>query len=373
MLSSGRPYIESAAWLGIAPSVCIALTLLSAAGAQILNGISFDIAPGEVLALVGESGSGKTMAGRAVMRPLPAQVHQTGGTIALAGSDIAILSERGMRGMRGLRGQVAGMVIQEPMVSINPAMTVGAQLREGLMLHEKLTAQAARERAVAMLRRVQIADPENCMASYPHAFSGGMRQRIMLASVMLLKPRLLIADEPTTALDALSQREVMQIMADFTRTSGTAVLLVTHDLQLVAHYADSVLVLGRGSQVESGPVEDVLRNPREAATRSVIDALPKRDDNRPPVPDAPPIIEARNVSVGYPGNHRLFSRTAAKLAVDQVSLAIRPGEVVAVVGGSGSGKTTLGSASLPTQQYENADICTSGYVSFGTKLNNFET
>ncbi|SDB98145.1 peptide/nickel transport system ATP-binding protein [Cupriavidus sp. YR651] len=319
------------------------LTLHGTSGNPILNGISFDMAPGEVLALVGESGSGKTMAGRAVMRLLPSQVKHTGGTIMLDGSDVAVLSERAMR---GLRGQVAGMVFQEPMVSLNPAITVGAQLCEGLMLHERISAAAARERALEMLRRVQIADPEGCMTSFPHAFSGGMRQRIMLASVMLLKPRLLIADEPTTALDALSQREVMEIMVDLTRKSGTAVLLVTHDLQLVAHYADSVLVLRRGDQVEYGPAASVLSRPAADYTRSLIDALPQRAEDRQPIPDVAPVIEARNVSVAYPGSHRLFSRQADKRVVDNVSLAIRPGEVVAVVGGSGSGKTTLGRAMI---------------------------
>ncbi|QET04867.1 ABC transporter ATP-binding protein [Cupriavidus pauculus] len=319
------------------------LTLHSNGGTAILKGISFEMAPGEVLALVGESGSGKTMAGRAIMRLLPAQVKQTGGTITLDGKDVAVLSDRAMR---GLRGQVAGMVFQEPMVSLNPAMTVGAQLCEGLLLHEKLAPKVARERAIEMLRRVQIADPETCMASFPHAFSGGMRQRIMLASVMLLKPRLLIADEPTTALDALSQREVMEIMADLTRNSGTAVLLVTHDLQLVAHYADSVLVLRRGDQVEYGSARTVLCEPNTAYTRSLIDALPRRAVGRPAVADAPPVIEARDVSVAYPGAHRMFSRGTDKLAVDRVSLAIRAGEVVAVVGGSGSGKTTLGRAMI---------------------------
>ncbi len=319
------------------------LTLSGAAGHPILNGISFDVAPGEVLALVGESGSGKTMAGRAIMRLLPSQVRQTGGTITLAGQDVATLSDRAMR---DLRGQVAGMVFQEPMVSLNPAITVGAQLCEGLMLHECIGAVDARARAIEMLRRVQIADPEGCMAAYPHAFSGGMRQRIMLASVMLLKPRLLIADEPTTALDALSQREVMEIMADLTRMSGTAVLLVTHDLQLVAHYADSVLVLRRGDQVEYGPAGRVLSKPAASYTRSLIDSLPRRADDRKPIPDNPPVIEAHNVSVTYPGSHRLFSHQPEKRVVDQVSLAIRPGEVVAVVGGSGSGKTTLGRAMI---------------------------
>jgi peptide/nickel transport system ATP-binding protein len=317
------------------------LTLQGPKGAPILNGISFDIAPGEVLALVGESGSGKTMAARAVLRLLPSGVNHVSGDILFEGANVSSLSDEAMRALRGCS---VGMVFQEPMVSLNPAMTVGNQLQEGLLLHENLTPDQARVRAIDMLKRVQIADPEGCLLAYPHQFSGGMRQRIMLASVMLLKPTLLIADEPTTALDSLSQREVMEIMADLTRTMGTAVLLVTHDLHLVERYASKVVVLQRGHLVESGTSAQVLGSPREAYTRSLIEALPQRDDNRPKVPDVAPLIEAREVSVAYEGRSGLFSKTAAKLAVDRVSLAIRPGEVVAVVGGSGSGKTTFGRA-----------------------------
>ncbi len=318
-----------------------ALTLASPTGAAILKGISFSVAAGEVLALVGESGSGKTMAARAVLGLLPTGVERTGGRVLVDGREVASLSDRDMR---ALRGRTIGMVFQEPMVSLNPSMTIGQQLLEGLGLHEKIGADEAHRRAVDMLRLVLIADPQACLASYPHQFSGGMRQRIMLASVMLLKPKLLIADEPTTALDSLSQREVMEIMANLTRTMGTAVLLVTHDLHLVERYADTVVVLKRGDLIESGPSPQVLQAPRDAYTRSLIDALPLRGDGRAPVAAGTPVIEARGVTVTYPGASRLFARSAAKRAVDDVSLAIMPGEIVAVVGGSGSGKSTFGRA-----------------------------
>ena len=255
--------------------------------------------------------------------------------------DLATLPDASMR---ALRGGTVGMVFQEPMVSLNPAMTIGAQLIEGLLLHERIKPYDARDRAMEMLRRVQIADPAACLSSYPHQFSGGMRQRIMLASVMLLKPKLLIADEPTTALDSLSQREVMEIMADLTRTMGTAVLLVTHDLHLVERYANTVVVLKRGDLIEAGSAQEVLRSPRDSYTRSLINALPRRNDSRPPIPLAEPLIEARGVSVAYPGTSRMFARAEAKQVVHEVSLAIMPGEVVAVVGGSGSGKTSFGRA-----------------------------
>jgi len=232
-------------------------------------------------------------------------------------------------------------------VSLNPAIRIGEQLCEGLLLHQDLAPAEARTRAMDMLRRVRIADAEACMRAFPHQFSGGMRQRIMLASVMLLKPQLLIADEPTTALDSLSQREVMEIMAELTRTEGAAVLLITHDLGLVARYADAVVVLEKGRVVETGSVRDVLTAPREAYTRSLIDALPRRPLAATPTSAAQPLIEARGLSVSFPGASKgWFGRAEAKLAVRDVSLAIRPGEVVAVVGGSGSGKTTLGRAVL---------------------------
>jgi peptide/nickel transport system ATP-binding protein len=324
----------------------------------LLDAVSFDVPAGGVVALVGESGSGKTMAGRAVLGLLPPQVRQSGGSVLLQGCDVGTLSAQSLRALRGCD---VGMVFQEPMVSLNPAMTIAEQLFEGLRLHEKVTTAQARERSIAMLRRVQIADPERCLASYPHQFSGGMRQRIMLASVMLLKPRLLIADEPTTALDSLSQREVMEIMAELTRTEGTAVLLITHDLGLVARYAQSVVVLEKGRLVETGPVRSVLTAPREAYTKSLIDALPQRSAQRPARPARAPLIEARDVQVSFPGARQgWLSKAVPKLAVRGVSLTIQPGEVVAVVGGSGSGKTTLGRAMIGLLPVASGDVCFRG-------------
>jgi len=320
---------------------------------RILNDVSFDVAPGEIVALVGESGSGKTMAARAAMQLLPAGVLPAGGEVLVDGADVLSMNEDQIRKLRGAK---IGMVFQEPMVSLNPAHTIGSQLTEGLLLHENISRDEARSRAETMLERVQIMDPRACIKAYPHQFSGGMRQRIMLASVMLLKPKLLIADEPTTALDTLSQREVLEVMVELTRSSGTAVLLITHNLGLVAQYANSVVVLERGRLVETGPVERVLRRPEQTYTKALINALPRREPDRVPAARTSPLIAAENVSVTFPGAGTAFSSAEPKLAVDGVSLSICPGEAVALVGGSGSGKTTLGRALLGLVPLSSGDI-----------------
>ncbi|MFT3820675.1 MAG: ABC transporter ATP-binding protein [Rubrivivax sp.] len=319
-----------------------ALTVRAPDGRALVDQVSFEIPAGQVLALVGESGSGKTLAGRSILRLLPSPLKPDSGRIVFDGQDLGTLAEPALR---RLRGAAIGMVFQEPMVSLNPALRIGDQLCEALQLHHGLDDGTARAQAAEMLQRVRIADPQACLAAYPHQFSGGMRQRIMLASVMLLKPRLLIADEPTTALDSLSQREVMELMAELTRTAGTAVLLITHDLGLVARHADVVTVMQQGRVVEHGSVRDVLTAPREAYTRSLIDALPRRAPPRPRPAEDAPVIAAEDVAVHFAGSGP-WRRTAVKRAVDGVSLAVQPGEVVALVGGSGSGKTTLGRALL---------------------------
>lgn len=308
----------------------------------VVDGVSFAIAPGEILALVGESGSGKTATGRAILGLLPPGLERSAGAIRLGEEDLTRVSAARLRELRG--GSI-GMVFQEPMVSLNPAMTIGRQLGEALALHSTLSKAEQREACLAMLRRVQIPDPEACLRAYPHEFSGGMRQRIMLAAVMLPRPRLLIADEPTTALDNLVQAEILDLMVELAQDNGTAVLLVTHNLGLVARYADRALVMQRGRVVEEGPARALLTAPREEYTRLLVSAMPQRLP-RPPRPAGETVLEARGLTVDYPGRLRLFRRMPGKRAVAGVDLAIAQGETVALVGGSGSGKTTLGRAML---------------------------
>ena len=315
----------------------------SASKAVIVDDISFVVERGEFLAVVGESGSGKTAAARAVLGLLPPGLRKAGGRIVLDGVDLAEVSARQMR---TLRGPVVGMVFQEPMVSLNPAISVGAQMAEGLGLHERLGKREIKRRCLDMLARVQIRDPERTFDAYPHEFSGGMRQRIMLASVMLLKPKLLIADEPTTALDTLTQREVLDLMVGLARDHGTSVMLITHNLGLVSRYAQRALVLRQRKMVETGTTRQILFSPREAYTKRLVEALPRRGAASKTRHGGEPLVSVRDLKVGFAGRRRLFGRDSGVSAVNGVDLDIAAGETVAVVGGSGSGKTTLGRAML---------------------------
>jgi peptide/nickel transport system ATP-binding protein len=322
------------------------LTLAAArTGLAVVDGFDLVLAPGEVVGIVGESGSGKTMAARAIIGLQPPAIRRRAGSIRFEGHDLTAASPEELRRIRGAR---IGMVFQEPMTSLNPSMTIGRQLEEGLALHRgrALDAAARRARILEMLRRVGLGDPEGALRAYPHQFSGGMRQRIMLASVMLLEPALLIADEPTTALDAVIQRDVLDLMLGLTRDHGTAVLLISHDLAMVARYTDRALVMQRGQVVEEGRTADLLAAPRHAYTRRLLAALPRRTPARPrPAVPPSPLVEVRDLVVEYASRAGLFRRAAApKRALQGVSLTVAPGEVVALVGGSGSGKTTLGRA-----------------------------
>ena len=321
-------------------NLCIAST---SSGVLLVDGLSFSLDEGKFLAIVGESGSGKTMAARSILRLLPTGVTVTGGNIYLAGESLVAASGRRLQ---ALRGGTVGMVFQEPMVSLNPAIKVGQQMAEGLRLHTTLSATEIEARSIAMLQSVQIADPVRCLASYPHEFSGGMRQRIMLASVMMLKPRLLIADEPTTALDTLTQLEVLELMVALAKQQGTAVLLITHNLGLVAKYADNAIVMCKGKVVESGEARQILANPQDPYTKQLIEALPRRLPTVAKAP-TPPVVEVRQLRVNYAVRRTSwFGKTSTHCAVDGVDLAVHQGETIAVVGGSGCGKTSLGRALL---------------------------
>jgi peptide/nickel transport system ATP-binding protein/oligopeptide transport system ATP-binding protein len=238
-----------------------------------VDGVSFDVFPGETLAIVGESGSGKSVTSLSIMRLLPAATGKiTGGHIMFRGRDLATLSEREMR---SIRGREIGMIFQEPMTSLNPVHTIGDQIAETVIRHEGVSRAKGLERAVEMLALVGIPEPRKRAANYPHQMSGGMRQRAMIAMALSCRPALLIADEPTTALDVTIQAQILELMKDLQRQMGMAIIFITHDLGVVAEVADRVLVMYAAQAVETGPVGEIFANPRMPYTAGLMGSIPR--------------------------------------------------------------------------------------------------
>ncbi|AWV18634.1 microcin ABC transporter ATP-binding protein [Methylobacterium sp. XJLW] len=307
-----------------------------------VDGVSFAIRRGETLALVGESGSGKSVTALAILRLLDGSARQDG-RILFKDRDLAQLPERAMRDVRGAD---ITMVFQEPMTSLNPLHTIERQIGEVLGLHRGLSGKAARRRILELLDLVGLRDAERRMGAYPHELSGGQRQRVMIAMALACEPDLLVADEPTTALDVTVQAQILALLADLQKRLGMAMLFITHDLGIVERIADRVCVMLKGRIVEAGATKAVFADPQHEYTRRLIASEPKGRAN--PVPaDAAPLLEAGPLKVWFPLKSGLLRRVTGHVrAVDGVSLRVRTGETVGVVGESGSGKTTLGLALL---------------------------
>jgi microcin C transport system ATP-binding protein len=304
--------------------------------------ISFTIGKGETVALVGESGSGKSVSALSIMRllPYPGASHPTG-EIFFEGRDLLSLPESAMREVRGER---ISIIFQEPMTSLNPLHTIEKQVGEILRLHGRES--DTRQRVLDLLRKVGIRDPEHRLDAYPHQLSGGQRQRVMIAMALANEPDLLIADEPTTALDVTIQAQILELLRSLQRELGMAMLLITHDLGIVRKMAERVYVMNQGRIVEEGPAERVFTKPEHSYTRHLLAAEPK---GKPPVENlsAPVVVETKDLKVWFPIKRGLLRKTVDHVkAVDGVSLQLRAGETLGVVGESGSGKTTLGLALL---------------------------
>ncbi|MCB9958955.1 MAG: ABC transporter ATP-binding protein [Rhodospirillaceae bacterium] len=306
--------------------------------------VSFDIAKGETVALVGESGSGKSVTALSVLQLLPyPSARHPGGSIRFAGEELMGASDHKLRQVRGNR---VSMVFQEPMTSLNPLHTIERQVGEVLQLHKGMSPAQARGRVLELLRLVGLSNPEQRLGAYPHELSGGQRQRVMIAMALANEPDLLIADEPTTALDVTIQAQILELLNALRHRFGMAMLLITHDLGIVRKMADRVCVMTEGEIVETAPTATLFARPQHPYTRRLLDAEPRGEPVAPPA-DAKPLMEATDLKVWFPIKKGLMRKTVDHIrAVDGVSLNIREGQTIGVVGESGSGKTTLGLALL---------------------------
>ncbi|PCH74676.1 MAG: glutathione ABC transporter ATP-binding protein GsiA [Rhodobacteraceae bacterium] len=331
--------------------------------------VSFDIYPGETVCVVGESGSGKSVSSLSLMR----LVEFGGGKIAsgqllfdrLNGEEID-LAKADQALMRHIRGNEIGMIFQEPMTALNPVFTVGRQLTEGLRVHKNMSRSQAEARAIELLREVRIPEPERRLHQFPHELSGGMRQRVVIAMAMACEPRLLIADEPTTALDVTIQAEILALMDRLKRETGTAVMFITHDMAVVAQMADRVVVMYRGLKVEEGTVEEIFENPQHDYTKALLAAVPKLGEMRGKAVPEPmklmgvvgqkiePILgtdevllEVKGLTTRFPVTGGLFRRTVANVhAVEDLSFTVNKGQTLSLVGESGCGKSSAGRSIL---------------------------
>lgn len=304
--------------------------------------VNFKLFKNETLAIVGESGSGKSVSSNAVMRLLPNNAHVSdNASVIFEGKDLLHLSETEMCDVRGNR---IGMIFQEPMTSLNPFVRVGRQVTEAVTCHQKVTEKEARNRVLELFNLVHLPSPENALNKYPHEFSGGQLQRIMIAMALVNEPEILIADEPTTALDVTVQAEVLNLLQEIQSKMGMAILFITHDLGVVKHFADRVVVMRKGVVVEEGCTEQIFGNPQHEYTQMLIDSVPK-GAKVPTSDSAPTLLEAEDVRVKFlVKSHFLPSRNQYFEAVKGISLSLKQGETLGIVGESGSGKSTLGRA-----------------------------
>jgi len=310
---------------------------------RVVEGVSFDIRKGETLALVGESGSGKSVTAHSILRLLPYPLaRHPAGEIRYAGEDLLKANEKRMRQIRGNR---IAMVFQEPMTSLNPLHTVGTQINEVLQIHKGLRGKAASARTLELLELVGIPEPAKRIRAYPHELSGGQRQRVVIAMALANEPELLIADEPTTALDVTVQLKILELLKELQARLDMSLLLISHDLNLVRRIAHRVCVMQRGRVVEQASCEELFRNPQHPYTQELLAAEPSGDPA--PAEPAPPLLEVKDLRVWFPIKKGLLRRTVDHIkAVDGVTFSLPKGQTLGIVGESGSGKSTLGLAIL---------------------------
>ncbi|GAB2463389.1 dipeptide ABC transporter ATP-binding protein [Xylanimonas ulmi] len=360
----------------------LAVTFATDAGpVRAVDGVDLQVTPGEVLAIVGESGSGKTVTAKTILGLLPETATTRGAVVLTAkpgadgtpGASTDVVAVTGAR-LREVRGRDVAMVFQEPSTALNPVYTVGWQIAEGLRAHTRMSRAQARARAVEALRQVGIPDPAQRVDHYPHQFSGGQKQRIVIAMALALGPGLIVADEPTTALDVTVQAEILDLLRRLRDETGAAIVLITHNMGVVADLADRVAVMYEGKVVEQAPVDELFAAPQAAYTKSLLGAVPRIGEGRARAvareaaradgwETAEPVVAATDLVITYPGRFRQPPFTA----VDRVSLRIRPGEVLGLVGESGSGKTTIARAIAGLQPVSGGSLAVLGAELSGAK------